>query len=92
MKHIEVHLIESNRDVDAAVGCGLLDGPFAIDPCEHCGDEVGALGQFHPFVVVLDEDDQWTLCYECALPLVDPTAGDDGYPDEDDEDDGFLLY
>lgn len=97
MQHIEIHVIESDRDIDAAVECGLLDGPFAIDPCEHCSEEVGVLGHFHPFAIVLNGDEQWTLCYECALPLFDPTATDDDYDlddeDEDDlDDDGFLLY
>lgn len=93
MMHIEIHVIESDRDIDAAVQCGLLDGPFEIDPCEHCGEEVGVLGDFHPFAIVLDEEDQWTLCYECALPIFSPNSETNRY-DEDDypDDDGFLLY
>ena len=96
MQHIEIHVIESDRDIDSAVECGLLDGPFALDPCEHCGEEVGTLGHFHTFVIVLNGDDQWTLCYDCALPLFDPNASDDYLEDDEDEsdsdDDGFLLY
>lgn len=95
MQHIEIHVIESDRDIDSAVECGLLDGPFAIRPCEHCDAELGALGTFHPFVIVLNGDDEWTLCYECSFPLFEPTPltdADDDDLDEDEPDDGFLLY
>jgi len=95
MQHIEIHVIESDRDIDLAVECGLLDGPFDIDPCEHCDEEVGALGVFEPFVIVLNGDDQKTLCYECALPLFDPSPDNSLTDDEDEfdeDDDGFLLY
>lgn len=96
MQHIEIHVIESDRDIDSAVECGLLDGPFDIDPCEHCDEEVGVLGNFHPFVIVLNGDDQWILCYDCSLPLFNPNPSDDYLDDDEDEfdedDDGFLLY
>jgi hypothetical protein len=92
MMHIEIHVIQTDRDVDAAVQCGLLDGPFEVEPCHNCDAEVGSLGDFEPFAIVLDEtDDPWIVCYDCALPIIEPVLDLESDEDEPD-DDGFLLY
>lgn len=68
MRHIELHTVESTKDIDLAITAGLLD----IDDidgaeCFRCYEEVGYVdGEFYGYAIVLDEVHQWTVCAPCA--------------------------
>lgn len=68
MRHIELHTVESARDLDLAVTAGLLD----IDDidgaeCFRCYEEVGYIdGEFYGYAIALDDLHQWTVCSSCA--------------------------
>ena len=70
---LEVHPVpdeDAEHEADTA-GLPLAE---ADDCCEHCESSIGrARGQFDPYVVVLNQDDDyWLLCENCALPVLDP--------------------
>lgn len=75
MRHIELHTVESARDLDLAVTAGLLD----IDDidgaeCFRCYEEVGYIdGEFYAYIIALDDVHQWTVCSSCSSPV----TGDD---------------
>ena len=93
MRHIEIHVIESELDSIAATSSGLLTDPFFSGYCSTCADEVGVLDEtFEPYVVVLEGDDDWILCSYCAEAVTDPEELDPPTFDEGEiEDDEFLL-
>ena len=101
MRHIEIHVIETELDAASAVACGLLSDTFFVTACVDCGDDVGALDHFEPYCIVLDDVTEWYLCTYCAEPVTDPETVDSDYyalveeeltdPDEDDEDDGRFV-
>lgn len=100
MRHIEIHVIESELDAASAVACGLLTDPFLVTACLDCGDDVGALDRFEPYCLVLDDKAEWILCTYCAEPVTDPESIDSDYhalvatelaDDDDDEDDRFVI-
>lgn len=96
MRHIEVHVLETETDAFSAVASGLLDDPAMVTACVDCGDDIGALETFEPYCVVLDDEDRWFICTYCAEPVTDPesTESYDYLPledDEDDEDDRFVV-
>ena len=72
MRHIEVHVLETDADVSLALTSGLielddLDGAT----CSDCEESVGhADDTFYTFCVVLNEDDYWFVCEDCATPVV----------------------
>jgi hypothetical protein len=70
MRHIEVHLLESPEDRDSLnhVGFDL----FEVETCDQCSEEVGEIPdeEFVPYVVCLDEDDEWIVCAVCAEPIL----------------------
>lgn len=92
MRHIEVHVIETESDVLTAVQCGLLNDPNHVAACADCETAVGALRTFEPYCVVLDGDDEWYLCLECAEVVTDPSP--DAFDIEllDDEFDDFDRF
>jgi hypothetical protein len=96
MRHIEIHVIETETDAHSAVSCGLLTDAQLVAACADCGDDVGALNTFEPFCLVLDDEDIWYLCTYCAEPVTDP-EDDRSYisltdiASEDDEDDDFVV-
>jgi hypothetical protein len=73
MKSIEVHAIESEYDSYLAVTAGLLEvDDLDGASCVACYEDVGhVLETFVSYVVVLDGESQWTVCGECAAPVVD---------------------
>jgi hypothetical protein len=98
MRHIELHTVDNERDVAAAVSSGLLDDYFPLTVCAACSDGVGssaADANFVPYVICLDDDSRWYLCDECAADVLEPNfALDDDnllFDDEDYEDDFRLL-
>lgn len=95
MRHIELHVVQTPTDAEAAVAAGLLDDHFYLTDCANCGDEVGATEDFAPYVLCLDDQVQWTICLECAEPTTDPVLDyetDDDFLDLDldDEFDNFV--
>lgn len=73
MQHFEVHLIETEYDIDLALQSGLLTVDQLDTPnCSECDNSVGhASGSFEMFAIVIDENDSdWPLCTECVGPLI----------------------
>jgi hypothetical protein len=90
MRHIEVHVIETESDAASAERCGLPAEPNLVTECADCGDDVGALDTFEPYCVVLDDKDHWYLCTYCAEPVTDPELDVDLYIAEPLDDDDFI--
>jgi hypothetical protein len=71
MRHIELHTIESSKDVATANQIG-----FKVDnseTCEECFQQVGerpVSKKFVSFVLALDDDAEWVVCFECASPIL----------------------
>jgi hypothetical protein len=103
MRHIEIHIIETESDAASAEQCGLLSDRFLVTQCWDCGDDVGALDRFEPYCLVLDDHDEWYLCTYCAEPVTDPDDSryetsnsysdllEQELADDDDEDDRFRI-
>lgn len=73
MRSLEVHLFETERDVDLAIKSGTaLPEQIASTKCIDCGDVAGYDHEdFRPFILVIDENDQdWILCCSCAGPIL----------------------
>jgi len=73
MRSLEVHLFETERDVDLAIRSGTaLPEQIAITRCIDCSDPAGyGAGEFQAFILVIDENDQdWILCCDCAGPIL----------------------
>lgn len=74
MRHIELHVLETEADTLTAVGAGLLEDPNLVTACADCAAEIGALYRFEPYCVVLDDVDRWFLCLDCAEVVTDPST------------------
>lgn len=76
MRSLEIHVFDTDADLDS----GLLSGLLTVDDlddveCIACLDEVGHVnGAFMSYVTVLDETDQWFLCVPCATTVLDSTG------------------
>lgn len=75
MRSLEVHVFETERDIDLALGAGIvLPEQLASSRCIECADGIGYSSTgpvFGSFVLVIDENDQdWLLCHECASPIL----------------------
>lgn len=99
MRSLEVHLFETERDVDLAIKSGTaLPEQIASTKCIDCNDAAGYDREdFRPFILVIDENDQdWILCCSCAGPIL--TYVDAFFPPVvrshfgDDLDDGLDLF
>jgi len=75
MRSLEVHIFETDTDVDLALNAGIvLPEQIARTACVQCNTAVCYSGtsNFLPFVLVIDENDQdWTLCEDCASGITD---------------------
>lgn len=73
MRNIELHLMDSNGDVDLGVKAGLIEPEEVTDvECDNCRDEVGHVdGAFYPYVVALDDQSHWNVCEDCASGVLD---------------------
>jgi hypothetical protein len=94
MRHLEVHVIETEHDIDLALQAGLVTaGQLSHSECSDCADLVGHAGEsFSPFVVVIDEYDfDWAVCSDCASSVITPPSAypfeETGYSETFDEDD-----
>jgi hypothetical protein len=65
-----MHLLQNSRDIETATKIGL--SVFEDDECENCFIRVGDGGMenFVPFLIVLDDSDEWVVCAECAGPVL----------------------
>jgi hypothetical protein len=99
MRHIEVHVIESETDVATALSSGLLevtdlDGDVQ---CNHCSEGVAYVdGEFVAFAVAIDElDEPWFVCLVCSEAVVEaedvPTSSFEELFITDEEFDDFDL-
>ena len=73
MRSLELHLFETDRDVDLAISSGTaFPEQLADTQCLECDGSTGnCVTGFEPFVLVIDENDQdWTLCFDCARPVL----------------------
>lgn len=103
MRSIEVHLLETASDIDAALMNGLLS-PSQVNGlhCAACSDEIGhASGvsteylSFQAFAVLLDErDEPWFICYDCLEEVIEPITpvADTRYSTLFDDDDEFERF
>jgi hypothetical protein len=75
MRSLEMHHIETERDLTLALTCDLvLPEQVAATQCIECKERVcySNGNEFIPFVLVLDENDQdWIVCEDCASPILD---------------------
>ena len=75
MRSLEVHVFETEHDVDVAIQSGTsLPEQIAHTSCTDCEGAIGysSLDGFEPFVFVIDENDQdWAVCSACAGPIID---------------------
>ena len=76
MRSFEIHLFETETDIDLAISGGIVT-PERVDKteCIECSELVGHADYengFEPFVLVIDVNDvDWTLCTDCASPIID---------------------
>jgi hypothetical protein len=72
MRNIELHTLDNEADAASAENLGLIT--FGeIEICENCGERVAHTPNgFIECVVVLDDEDEWLLCVDCASPVTDP--------------------
>lgn len=71
MRHIEIHTIENSKDVATANQVGLEVA--GAETCEECFKQVGETPvskKFVPFVLALDDEAEWVVCFECASPIL----------------------
>jgi hypothetical protein len=76
MRHIELHVLETEADTLTAVASGLLEDANFVTACVDCATDLGALDRFEPYCVVLDDLDEWYLCLDCAEVVTDPASDD----------------
>lgn len=75
MRHLEIHVIETEQDIDLALQSGVLTAHrLDASTCSDCQEPIGhnpELDSFEGFAVVIDEfDDDWNTCLDCAMPVL----------------------
>jgi len=65
MKHIELHLAKSPRDLATLNSAGLPTPDSSLDTCYSCSEPAKA-----PVAIALSDEDHWYLCLPCASPLL----------------------
>lgn len=74
MRSLEVHVFETEQDIDLALEYGIaLPEHLANNRCIQCFDGVGHQPdhEFRSFVLVIDGiDHDWLLCQDCASPIL----------------------
>lgn len=70
---LELHPVP-DEDAEALADVAGLPLAAAADSCEHCESRIGrSRGGFGPYVIVLDQDDDyWLVCENCAQPVLFP--------------------
>jgi hypothetical protein len=88
MEHYELHIINTKVDAEMATNIGLCSAESLTDlACEHCEEPIAEYnGQFYPFAITINEDDEeWLSCEECFLPVIYPSTYEYVDDSEDDE-------
>ena len=73
MRSLELHVFETDEDIDSGLQAGLLElDDLDETACSECAEQVGNVnGVFEPFVVSLNEEDLiWITCSDCAAPVI----------------------
>jgi hypothetical protein len=99
MRSIELHVIESDEDLDLGLVAGLLEVEDLADDlaCTACLEEVGHVTEgFVQFAIVLDHVDRWFMCMICSADVLDGTTASEEPllvlgDDADDEYEDFNL-
>lgn len=85
MRHIELHIIEADADIQSAINVGLLelgDLDGSNLKCTACAESVGHVdGVFYEFAVALDGDDKWYVCSDCVADISEPVPAHTSYED-----------
>lgn len=70
MRHLELHLINNAEDQRVAQEIGL--DVFDEETCQNCLQSVGDSrgNKFVPFALVLDDQEEWIVCSDCASPVL----------------------
>jgi hypothetical protein len=71
IRHIEMHLIENAGDQRLADSIGLETSDNEV--CSNCYEPVGESfsgNTFTPFLLILDEENEWITCASCASPVL----------------------
>lgn len=97
MRHVELHTVHSNADIERAHASGLVEEDFVLTDCAGCAGLLGDnASEFEPFVFCLDDESLWVVCLPCAENVLDPSSTDsvenlyEG--DVDFDDDNFALF
>ena len=78
MVHLALYVIEDAQDAITAAKSEIFDFEINTSECENCGMIIGPVDDtFFPCVVIVDTnddviDDRWSICVDCAAPLVYP--------------------
>jgi hypothetical protein len=87
MRHIELHIIETDSDVALALFAGVLStDQLDFTECDVCGEPIGhstETDSFEQFVVVLEDEIEYLICTDCASPIIETEESED---DEDELD------
>lgn len=70
MRHVELHFIETAHDLASAELAGL--DVYEDDTCDTCHEPIGEqrVEKFVPFVILLDDEQEWVVCADCAEPVL----------------------
>ena len=81
MRHIELHVIETDSDIQLALFAGVLStDQLAITECDVCDETIGystETDSFEQFVVVLEADIEYSICTDCASPIIETEEYED---------------
>jgi hypothetical protein len=96
MRSVELHVIETDADVESATIAGLADvGELDDVECAACYEDVGHVnGVFYAYALILDELEQWIVCTGCAAPVLEADTSTESVTDlfaADEEFDAFEL-
>lgn len=94
MRSLEVHVFETDTDIDLGLQAGLLElDDLDETTCSECDERIGHVGvDFVEFAITLDEEDEpWFTCSDCAAPVINSekelewVIEFEGFSDEVDE-------
>lgn len=66
---IELHVIEEEYDLTSYLLLFVHDD----SECENCGRSIETNPmRFYPFVICIDDEDNWIVCTDCAKNVIYP--------------------
>lgn len=73
LMHLEVHVVNDAHGATLLEEAGMPEMASADIQCSNCLAEIGYTSTgFTPLTVVLDDEDTWFTCLNCASSLVFP--------------------